>query len=158
MKAHIDTRCGRRRRTVALAAALCALAPAASHACGVCLEDKVAATYDHGVVERAAASGDVMVFCEVSGPLDAPRLKEATRRVRGVKPHSVRVSAQPAALSFAFDPKLQSAQTAVHAAQRGISPSTRLTIVRVLAAGPKQDRARFIAQQVRSETGIGAER
>ena len=97
----------------------------------------VAATYDHGVVERAAANGDVVVYCEVTGPLDAPRLKEATRRVPGVKRQSVRVSAQPAALSFAFDPKLQSPQTAVHAAQRCISPSTRLTIVRVLAAEPR---------------------
>ena len=83
------------------------------------------------MVERAAASGEVMVFCEVTGPLDAQRLKEAVRRVRGVKPQSVRVSAQPAALSFAVDPRVRSPQAAVEAAQRGMAPGTRLSIVRL---------------------------
>jgi hypothetical protein len=31
-------------------------------ACGACDEDKIAATYDHGVVTRAAAGGEVMVL------------------------------------------------------------------------------------------------
>ena len=84
------------RGPIVIAAALAAIAPAASLACGACVEDKVAATYDHAVVERAAASGDVMVFCEVTGPLDAQHLKQAMRRVHGVRPQSVRVSAQPA--------------------------------------------------------------
>ena len=119
---------------VALLAALAALAPHASRACGACIEDKVAATYDHAVVERAVAGGDVMVFCDISGPLDAARLKTATGRLRGVRPHSVRVSMQPAALSFAVDPRLQSPQAAVDAAQRGLAPGTHLAIVRVLAA------------------------
>jgi hypothetical protein len=114
-----------------IAAALAAIAPAASRACGACVEDKVAATYDHGVVERAAASGEVMVFCEVIGPLDAQRLKEAVRRLRGVKPRSVRVSEQPAAVSFAVNPKVRSPQGAVETAQRGMAGGTRLRIVRL---------------------------
>lgn len=118
---------------MALAAALAAFAPAASHACGACIEDTVAATYDYGVVERAAAHGDVMVYCAVTGPLDASRLKETARRVRGVKPQSVRVSA---ALSFAVDPKAQSPQATVDAVQRSAARGTRLTIVRLLTAGP----------------------
>ena len=108
----------------------------ASLGCGVCIEDKVAATYDHAVVLHAAASGDVMVFCEVVGPLDAARLKAAVRGVRGVKRRSVRVSAQPAALSFAFHPKLQSPQDAVDAMQRTLAPGTQLTIVRLVTAKP----------------------
>lgn len=136
MKAHANTPCGPRRAAVALAAALAAFAPEASHACGACIEDTVAATYDHGVVERAAAHGDVMVFCAVTGPLDASRLKETARRVRGVKPQSVRVSAEPAALSFAVDPKAQSPQATVDAVQRSAARGTRLTIVRLLTAGP----------------------
>jgi hypothetical protein len=115
----------------AIAVALVAFAPAASLACGACAEDKIAATYDHGVVERAAANGDVMVFCEVAGPLDARRLAQAVRRVQGVKPQSVRVSAQPAALSFAVDPAAHSPQAAVAAAQRSLAAGTRLTIVRL---------------------------
>jgi hypothetical protein len=107
-----------------------------SLACGVCAEDKVAATYDHAVVRQAAARGDVMVFCQVSGAPDAARLKAAALGVRGVKRRSVRVSAQPAALSFAFDPtQFPSAQAAVDRVQQAAPPGTRLAIVR-LQAGP----------------------
>jgi len=120
-----------RRRAVVIAAALVAVAPAASRACGACVEDKIAATYDHGVVARAAARGDIMVFCEVTGSLDAQRLKRAVERVHGVKPQSVRVSAQPAALSFSIDPTARSPQAAVEAAQRSLAPGIRLTIVRL---------------------------
>ncbi|MET0543205.1 MAG: hypothetical protein ABWZ88_15780 [Variovorax sp.] len=119
------------RGALAITVALVAFAPAASLACGACVEDKVAATYDHGVVEQAAANGDVMVFCEVAGSLDAQRLRQVVRRVHGVKPQSVRVSAQPAALSFAVDPRAHSPRAAVEAAQRSLVPGTRLTIVRL---------------------------
>jgi copper chaperone CopZ len=119
------------RIQVGVAAAWLALAPAASHACGACAEDQIAATYDHAVVERAATSGDVVVFCTIAGPFDAARLKAAVRRVRGVEPRSVRVSVQPAAVSFAIDPKQRSPQAAVQAAQRGMPPGSRLTILRV---------------------------
>jgi len=119
------------RGAISIAAALVAIAPAASLACGACVEDKIAATYDHAVVERAAASGDVMVFCEVTGPLDAQHLKQAMRRVHGVRPQSVRVSTQPRAMSFAVDRKASSPQDAVGAAQRSLPPGTRLAIVRL---------------------------
>ena len=82
----------------------------------------------------------MIVFCDITGPLDVPRLKEAARRVRGVKPQSVLVSPQPAALSFAVDPKVQSPQAAIDAAQRGIPLGTRLTIVRLLTAAPRGGR------------------
>lgn len=85
------------------------------------------------VVVRAAASGNVMVFCEVIGPFVGPRLKAATRRVRGVDPHSVRVSMQPAALSFAVDPTRHSPQAAVDAARRGLPAAVRFNIVHVLS-------------------------
>lgn len=118
------------RGPILIAVALAATAPA-SLACGACVEDKVAATYDHAVVEHAAASGDVMVFCEVIGRLDAQLLKQAMRRVHGVRPQSVRVSTQPPAMSFAVDRKARSPQDAVGAAQRSLVPGTRLIIVRL---------------------------
>jgi hypothetical protein len=118
-------------------AVLGSLLCSASLACGVCAEDKVAATYDHAVVQHAAARGDVMVYCEVRGPVDAARLKKAALQVHGVRPRSVRVSAQPAALSFAVDPTRQSAQGAVERMQRAAGPGTRLAIVQVL---PSADR------------------
>jgi hypothetical protein len=120
-----------RRAAIAVAAILTGIAPSSSQACGACVEDKVAATYDHGVVERAAASGDVMVFCEVIGPLDAQRLKEAVRRVRGVKPQSVRVSEELTAMSFAVNSRVHSPQGAVETAQRRMASGTRLRIVRL---------------------------
>lgn len=119
------------RGAIAIAATLAAIAPAASVACGACVEDRVAATYDHAVVEHAAASGDVMVFCELTGPLDAQHLKQAMRRVRGIRPQSVRVSTQPPAISFAVDRKAGSPQDAVGAVQRSLVPGTRLVIVRL---------------------------
>ena len=67
-------------------------APAAVWACGVCIEDKVAATYDHAVVQRAAATGKAMVYCEIHGSLDTRRWQGAARQVRGLDPASVRVS------------------------------------------------------------------
>lgn len=124
---------GRLRLAIAAAAVLGAFVPAIGAACGACDEDKVAATYDHAVVTRATAGGEVMVFCAISGRFDAARLKAAAGRVRGVRPESVRVSTEPAALSFAVDPKRRSAQAAVDAAQRALPPDARLTVVRLLA-------------------------
>ena len=124
-----------RRSALAMAAALAAMVPAEGHACGACVEDKIAATYDHGVVVRAAADGDVMVFCEVTGPLDARRVKDAVRRVPGVKPRSVRISLEAAAVSFAVDPSTRSPQAAVEAAQRTMPVDVRLRIVRLQRRG-----------------------
>jgi hypothetical protein len=75
----------------------------AALACGTCDEDKIAATYDHAVVQRAAYAGHVLVYCAVQGTFEPARLAAAARRVRGVDPSSVRVSREPAALSFALD-------------------------------------------------------
>ena len=111
------------------AAAFVAATPA--RACGVCDEDKVAATYDHAVVERATSTGRVVVFCAVRGPLDARRLRAAARRVRGLELATLRTSAQPAALSFALDGARQSPQAAVSALQAFAPRGTRLAIVRV---------------------------
>ena len=133
MNASRSLRC---RVAAALLAGLAALLPLASHACGACVEDQVAATYDHQVVQRAAAAGDVMVYCKVDGPLDARRLLRAARGVTGIRPQSVRTSVQPAALSFAVDPSRQSAAAAVAATQRALPAATRLTVIRLLPAPP----------------------
>jgi hypothetical protein len=122
-----------RRAKLALAL-LAARAPGAGLAGGASDEDKVAAAYDHAVVQGAAARGDVVVFCEVQGSADVQRLKRSTQRLRGVRPDSVRASAEPPSLSFAVDPKLRSPQAAVAAAERAAPGGTRLIIIRTLAA------------------------
>ena len=77
--------------TMALAAT-----PLAAMACGVCLEDKVAATYDHALVQRAIEKHRVVVFAEPRNPIDAARLKAvaaAAARAPGVEAATVRTSA-----------------------------------------------------------------
>ena len=127
-------------KALTLAVAWAVFAPTASHACGACAEDKIAATYDHATIERAAARGDVMVFCAVTGPIAAQRLKDAAQRAHGVNAQSVRVSAQPAALSFALDPREQSPQAAVDAIQAGLPKGTRLTALSATGAAPGANR------------------
>ena len=90
-----------------LAAAL--LAPAAALACGACIEDKVAATYDHAVVSQAMQQGKLVVFAEPRSGVDPAKVERALRtaasRASGVDPASVRASQSPAALSFVLDPR-----------------------------------------------------
>ena len=130
-----------RARVAGSVLALAAWAPAPSLACGACVEDKVAATYDHSAVVRAATNGNVTVFCDVIGRVEARHLRAAVRQVRGVDARSVRVSVQPAALSFAVDPAAGSPQAAVDAVQRALPATARLKIVRLLAPQRRVERA-----------------
>ena len=88
-------------------------------ACGVCIEDKVAATYDHAVVTRAVAGGRVVVFAEPRANVEAAtlarKLSAAAARTRGVDPASVRTSQAPASLAFALDPKAATPSAALAA-------------------------------------------
>ena len=85
--------------------------PAPARACGHCVEDKVAATYDYGVLTAAAHHGHVVVFAEIRGPAAGapPALKtfitQALAGAPGVDPGTVRVSLDPPAASFACDPR-----------------------------------------------------
>jgi hypothetical protein len=99
-------------------AALLAGAASLASACGACVEDKVAATYDYAVVQNAMARGDVVVFCDVRGRIDADRLRKAARKLGGVDKTSIRVSTAPQALSFALDTAKQSIDDAAAALQR----------------------------------------
>ncbi len=119
------------RRAAWCAVALALAAPAA-WSCGTCAEDKVAATYDYALLQRAAKQGRVMVFCEVAGPWDSARLKAAASRTPGVDPESLRFSRELSAMSFALDTKRQSAQGAALAIQRAAQEGTRVKIVQVM--------------------------
>ncbi|MES3004175.1 MAG: hypothetical protein V4787_26020 [Pseudomonadota bacterium] len=100
-------------------------------ACGVCAEDKMAATYDHAIVQRAAARGEAMVFCELAGPVDVERITAAAARQRGIDRASIRVSSNPPALSFALDSKQLSPQAAAEAIQKASAHGTRVSVLRV---------------------------
>jgi hypothetical protein len=115
-----------------LAAFACLALAQSALACGTCAEDKMAATYDHANAQRAAAAGRVMVYCELAGAWDAARVRRAAAQVRGLDVHSVRMAKEPAALSFALDPRQQSPQAAVLSLQATAQPGARIGIVRVV--------------------------
>ena len=124
-----------RARIVFLSAALWVLA-APAVACGVCIEDKVAVTYDHAVVMDATARSHVVVFAAVEAKGDAQRaaraVKSAAVRVRGVDRATVRAAASPAALSFALDPAVAAPEQALASIERASPTPVKLSLLRVL--------------------------
>lgn len=110
--------------------------PLAAQACGICLEDKVAATYDHEIVTKATASRNVVVFAAVEARVETAmlgrRLKSATSRVRGIDGASVRFAAAPPSLSFALDPKVRTPEDALAAVGKAAAtPGLKLTLLKV---------------------------
>ena len=118
--------------SLALTAVLAA--PLGALACGACLEDKIAAAYDHAVVTAAIAKRHVVVFAGVDGAGDAARqaesVKRAAARVPGVDRASIRSAASPQALSFALDPHARDPLAALAAIEKGV-PGVRLTLLKV---------------------------
>jgi hypothetical protein len=102
-------------------------------ACGFCIEDKIAAVYDHAVVTRAIAQKHQVVFFAVEGnipPGEGSRrtLAAIVESVVGVDKGSARVSVESASLSVAFDP--------VHAPFAGIERAlSRKLAARGLSVG-----------------------
>jgi len=121
-------------RTLAVACiAASALAPPA-WACGACAEDRIAVTYDHAVVAHAAERHHVVVFAAIEGRGDAKALaravRTAARRSPGVDRESVRTAADPAAVSFALDPRVAAPETTLAALER-TQPGLKLTMLRI---------------------------
>ena len=95
-------------RTVALGALL--LAATHAQACGVCVEDKMAAVYDHAVIGKALSQKHHVAFFHVDGPLMAGEatkraLEQAAGTSSAADKGSVRVSVESASLAVAFDPR-----------------------------------------------------
>ena len=88
-------------------AALLALALVSSPAaaCGYCLEDQIAATYDHAVVTQALARKHQVAYFHVDGTAKSrAALEKAAYAAPAVDRGTVRVSADLLTVSFAFDP------------------------------------------------------
>jgi len=90
---------------LALLAASCA-----ANACGVCVEDKVAAVYDHAAVTRALEARRTVVFFHIDGtiPPGAAALRKFSALAAsapGVDQDSVRISRETASLAVSFDPR-----------------------------------------------------
>jgi hypothetical protein len=122
-----------------------AVSPAASFACGACVEDKIAATYDYAVVKKAEADHHLMVFGEIDGSANVnavgPKIASAAARVRGIDRGTVRISASPPAFSFALDPAAQEPDAAMNELRRRLgSANVKLTVLRIAGGDSKTAR------------------
>lgn len=96
---------GRRALNIrALIGAALLAAATQAQACGYCMEDKIAATYDHAMVTQALARKHQVAFFHVEGAAPSRALLERAAYAAGVDKGSVRVAADRLTLSFAFDP------------------------------------------------------
>jgi hypothetical protein len=128
-----------------LALTLTAMLSGSSLACGVCVEDKVAATYDHAVVTRAGAVHYLVVFGEIDGAVNIKAvtagISAAAKRVRGIDRGTVRTSTFPPAFSFALDPAVQAPDTAVAELQKRLrTQGVKLSVLRVMSSDTRAAR------------------
>lgn len=87
----------------------CVLHAPSALACGYCVEDKIASTYDHAVVTQALAKRHHVAFFHIDGvvaPGDATRhaIEASIISTPGVDKGSVRVAVETLTVSLAFDP------------------------------------------------------
>ena len=109
--------------------------PAVALACGACIEDRIAATYDHATVTAAAASGHQVVFGAIEGAVDPRRAGQRIRalapKIHGVHGKTLHVSVDPAAFSFALD-RRATPQSVIDELERRVGiAGLRLTVIRV---------------------------
>ena len=77
-------------------------------ACGYCVEDKIAATYDHALITHALAAGRHVVFFHVDGAPVSRAVLEQAASGRGIEKGSARISPDALTLALVFDPRLVS--------------------------------------------------
>ncbi len=109
-------------------AGLLLLAPAAAAvACGYCVEDKVAAAYDHSVIVRALDRKHEVAFFAIEGALAADsqlsrEIRNALESTRGVDRGTARVSLPAGSLSFAYDPTRRKLGPIVRRLEKTLAP------------------------------------
>lgn len=129
------------RRSTPLTATLFAvamLAPAAALACGVCVEDKVAATYDHAVIQAAIEARGQVVFVALDGrdaTHSASRITAAAGRIPGAQKGSVRFAASPPAFSFALAKNASRDDALSHFRQAVSDLDVQMSVIRVMRDG-----------------------
>lgn len=123
--AHIDMRCLPALKLACTV--LLTVQVSAALACGHCVEDKIAAVYDHAIIMEAMANKHQVAFFAIDGPAPPDAgTQVAIRRViskgRGVDPGSGRISFESASLSVAFDPRRTSFPVIQRNLERGLAP------------------------------------
>lgn len=131
----------RKRRSASVTAALFAiasLAPAAAWSCGACIEDKVAATYDHAVIHAAIEARRQVVFVALDGrdaTRSGNRITAAAAAVPGAQKGSVRFASSPPAFSFALA-RNASADEALSRFRKAVTGlDVRMSVIRVMRDG-----------------------
>jgi hypothetical protein len=114
---------------VRAAAGLASLWLAATPAlgCGHCVEDKVAAVYDHAALAAALAQHRQTAYFAIDGPLQAgaePRrvIARALRSVDGVDSRSLRLAADAGSLSLSYDAERTSSGKIMDILNRTLAP------------------------------------
>ena len=95
-------------------------------ACGHCVEDRIAAVYDHALQAQTLARGHQLAYFSIDGLRGDPaaqrrQIERALRAAVGVDAGSVRIALDPAALVAGFDPLRQPADPMAHALQRAFA-------------------------------------
>jgi hypothetical protein len=123
---------------LALSTATAVIASGAALACGACVEDKVAATYDHAVISQAKAKHQQVLFVALDAPdpvSAARRITAAAAKVHGVATKTLRISASPAAFSIVVA-RAEPPERAVAGFRDALrDPAMRMTLVRVMRDG-----------------------
>jgi hypothetical protein len=107
----------------------------AALACGYCVEDKVAAAYDHAVVVSAMDRRHEVAFLSIEGAAKGREraIAGAVESVAGVDRGTVRVSLEGGAVSFAFDPAQGTASAIVVGVRKKLAPKgAHVDLLRVL--------------------------
>ena len=96
-----------------LLASLLLMSTSSVIACGHCIEDKVAAVYDHAIVVKAVQEKHVVAFFGIEGPLvvntaSKQDIQKIIGSINGVDLNTARISLETGSISLAFNPTLLS--------------------------------------------------
>ena len=96
-------------RVAYLLASLLLIGTTSAMACGHCIEDKVAAVYDHAIVAKAVREKHVVAFFGIEGPLvvntaSKQDIQKMMGSISGVDPNTSRISLETGSISLAFNP------------------------------------------------------
>ena len=132
---------------------LFAVATPAALACGVCVEDKMAAVYDHAVVTKALGQKHHVAFFHIDGALV---VGEATKQLllkitdsAAVDRGSARASVESASLSVAFDPRRTPVTGLQKDLERRLAPMKLSLMLMQVLERPSDVRPRVQAPQAR---------
>jgi hypothetical protein len=104
--------------------------------CGYCVEDKIAAAYDHAVVISALDRRHEVAFLSMEGGPSKGQeraIAGAVESVAGVDRGTVRVSIEGGAMSFAFDPARAPVSSIVASVRKKLAAKgARTSLLKVL--------------------------